>query len=147
MPMRTSLRTLEIARLVREEDNAVSYRRWMRGALLALSTFSIGCDSSTSSSPIPPPTGADFYVSVPVSGGKFAIGFANGTLRSSRDVAKFSILRHPVTVGQFRACVAAGACRAPRENACLTSIPGEINHPNYATGVERAPVTCVEPDG
>jgi formylglycine-generating enzyme required for sulfatase activity len=42
-------------------------------------------------------------------------------LRKTQDVESFSISRYPVTLGQFRACVAAGACAAPPETACYVS--------------------------
>jgi Sulfatase-modifying factor enzyme 1 len=143
---------VEVSRALRGESarrmDVVNHRWRMCGALLAFSSFGIACDRSTNSSPpIPPPTEAEFYDAVGVPAGKFAIGFANGTLRSSRDVAAFSILRRPVTLRQFRACVAAGACQPPREDACLVSAPGEIDRPNYASGSDQTPVTCVEPDG
>jgi len=116
----------------------------LRGVLVALVGMGLGCDESDG---ISPPTEADFYESVHVTGGKFSIGFANGTLHSSREIEAFSILKHPVTVGQFRACVAAGACQVPREEGCLISAPGELDRPNYRSGSDHVPITCVEPSG
>ena len=73
-------------------------------------------------------------------------GFALGVLRKSVDLKSFSIGRLPVTVGDYRKCVAAGTCLVPATDAC-NDWPGEpiTWRPNYhESGVaEDVAVTCV----
>lgn len=76
-------------------------------------------------------------------------GFAGGALRRSSDVGDFLIGRHPVTVGEFRRCVAAGACQEPEPDACA-ALPydGPARRLNYGDPdvADDAAVMCVGTD-
>jgi formylglycine-generating enzyme required for sulfatase activity len=78
--------------------------------LLVIGCSCLGCDDgphSVQSRGFPPET---------ISVGKSAVelGHTLGTLRKKTEVAGFSITRFPVTVGDYRACMGAGACGRPQ---------------------------------
>src|SRR4051812_49387364 len=50
---------------------------------------------------------------VQVGGGAMQSGFSTGSMRGSRTLPAYQITRHPVTWGEYDACVAAGACATP----------------------------------
>lgn len=82
--------------------------------------------------------------SVAVAASDVTVGFASGVSRAQARVTPYRITRHPITVGDYRACVAAGACDPPR-GAC-DGAGGVLDRATYddadATDV---PVTCVAP--
>lgn len=105
----------------------------------------LGCDARPSLYRADPPADKDFPRTVSVSEARLTLGFATGVLREEVQVEGFRISRHPTTVGQYRACVKAGACSEPGENECRVRGPSLLERPNYrARGRHRDnPVTCV----
>lgn len=75
------------------------------------------------------------------------VGFAldrEATHRTTR-VAAYRLSRQPISVGEFRACVSAGACSAPElsKGACATPHRAVAPGATYsAEGAEDLPVTC-----
>jgi len=55
---------------------------------------------------------------VAIDGQPVDVGFALGHMRETVELAPFQISRHPVTIGEYRGCVSAGACKPPHEAAC-----------------------------
>jgi len=89
---------------------------------------------------------------VTVTGTRITAGFYDGRSRKSIDVPGFEVSKHPITVQQYRQCVAAGACSVPgaASNACRPE-PGHrspvgdpVDGPTYALG-DALPVTCTTP--
>jgi formylglycine-generating enzyme required for sulfatase activity len=76
------------------------------------------------------------------------IGAARGHVRKQRNVAGFQIARELITVGQFRACIEAGACTSPAlvEGACGTSDRGVDGRTFDLPTADSTPVTCVSGD-
>jgi hypothetical protein len=73
-------------------------------------------------------------------------GFATGKLRRSRELASYKIAKHPVTWGQFDACVSAGACAAPDGSACGAEAYApyaKYTAPKYDAHDGQAPAVCV----
>jgi formylglycine-generating enzyme required for sulfatase activity len=108
----------------------------------------VGCGKATDQQQTParvashPPEQAPAAVSVPAA--EVVVGFAGGVLRETRSVAAFRISRHPTTVAQYRACVQAGACALPDDQACAPREGAGLDGPTYAaTGADDVPVTCV----
>jgi formylglycine-generating enzyme required for sulfatase activity len=70
-------------------------------------------------------------------------GFKIGVLRQRYSLGAFEIARHPVTVGEFRACVDAGACSRPTADGCATRSRNPLDGPNFSEGADNSPATCV----
>ncbi len=90
--------------------------------------------------------GAGSGPTVDVAAQRVELGFAHGQTRQGVDLDAFSISRYPVTIGEFRKCVAAGQCAEPPADAC-PALPDEtiMRRPNYKEPnvAEDVPVTCV----
>jgi formylglycine-generating enzyme required for sulfatase activity len=81
---------------------------------------------------------------VTVPGADVTLGFAAGVLRAQKEIDSFRLTKHPITVGDYRACVAAGACEEPR--ATCDGAAGLLTGPTYkAATANDVPVTCVRP--
>ncbi|MBI3203181.1 MAG: SUMF1/EgtB/PvdO family nonheme iron enzyme [Myxococcales bacterium] len=85
--------------------------------------------------------------SVQITAAHVQIGTANGTLRRQVAVGGFSIGRFPVTVAQYRECVASRGCSPPalHQGACAGTTPGS-GGPTWAEAPsdrDEVPVTCV----
>jgi formylglycine-generating enzyme required for sulfatase activity len=83
---------------------------------------------------------------VAISGGAMTSGFATGTMRAPRSVSSYSISRHPVTWGEYDACVRSGRCSAadPSECGAKAYAPyAGYTLPDYQAHVEHAPAVCV----
>jgi formylglycine-generating enzyme required for sulfatase activity len=86
---------------------------------------------------------------VAVAGGQVVLGTWSIAANRERTVESFLIAETPVTVGQYRQCVAAGQCAVPswKIGACLQAKPNGVDGPTYsdATAAADLPVTCVTP--
>ncbi|MBN2196232.1 MAG: SUMF1/EgtB/PvdO family nonheme iron enzyme [Polyangiaceae bacterium] len=72
------------------------------------------------------------------------LGFATGVLRSTVNVGGFAISRHPITLGQFSACVRAGACQAEANEGDCFSVGGSpVAKPNLDEDDVALPAVCV----
>ena len=74
-------------------------------------------------------------------------GFALGKIRAQHDVGAFRITKAPVTVGQYKQCVAVGACGAPalRGGGCDSApAPRSVDGATYSLDPDL-PVTCMTP--
>ncbi len=85
---------------------------------------------------------------ISVAGGPLSYGFLPGPQPVQAQVAPFAISKHPVTVGEYASCVAAGACSPPSSGvpACAAGSYGALMGPTYAidAGTEL-PLTCAKP--
>jgi formylglycine-generating enzyme required for sulfatase activity len=75
----------------------------------------MGCDEGGETVAHAP---ADPGPTVSIDGQELTVGFALGQLRKTVEVDSFRISQHPVTLGEYRACMNAGRCQAPPEAAC-----------------------------
>jgi formylglycine-generating enzyme required for sulfatase activity len=83
----------------------------------------------------PPPE----VVSVPEA--DITLGFFGGPLTTPAKVAAFRLTKYPITVSEFRACVAAGACAEPH-GGCATGA-GPLDHSTYPDPAALdVPMTC-----
>ncbi len=65
-----------------------------------------------------PPSG-EGGPAVAIQGQRLEAGFVLGHLRKSLELGSFRISKHPVTFGEYGACVNAGGCDAAHGKACL----------------------------
>jgi Sulfatase-modifying factor enzyme 1 len=83
---------------------------------------------------------------VSVRSARVTTGAAIGALRGEATLSPYSIAKTPITVRQYRQCVAAGACKPPtiKTGACVAT-HGSNDGATYAitSGTEDRPVTCV----
>ena len=84
----------------------------------------LGCDARPTVYRAESPGKHDQPRTVAVRQAVVGLGFAKGVLRKSIKVDGFRISRHPTTVGQFRACVKAGACHAPKTGVTVQGWAG-----------------------
>lgn len=72
--------------------------------------------------PVPtirPPTAEQIPQSVPIAGGVVTTGVKLGRMRGERTLSAYALAKYPITVSQYRACEAAGACSAPSTETCV----------------------------
>jgi hypothetical protein len=114
---------------------------------LFASTAGCACAEDEAAPPSPPETLPE-QVSVPAR--QVAIGTANGTLRKEVAVGGFRITRFPITVREWRECVAARACGAPARThgSCASRELGTAGQTYASEAGERDafPVTCTTPE-
>lgn len=122
---------------------------WEGAGLLALLTVVAamelaGCVSRPEiSRSAAPALAADVPEQVDVPSAVAQVGFTSGVLRSTQSVGTFRISRHPTTIGQFSACVRAGACR-PSVNDCAAMDTSPVGGPNVDADDQQLPAVCVE---
>jgi formylglycine-generating enzyme required for sulfatase activity len=106
----------------------------------ALTTLTAACDAH--SPPRRPLGPAPEQISVPSS--TMTFGFALGKTREPKAVEAFRITKSLVTVGDYHACVAAGACSAPALRAGGCTHPSGPDGPTYSedASARDLPVTC-----
>ncbi len=73
-----------------------------------------------------------------------AVGFFRSARRTQAQVDAFGITKSPVTVGQYRACVEAGACVGEPRHTPSCGARGASIQPGEQGGGDL-PMTCVEP--
>jgi formylglycine-generating enzyme required for sulfatase activity len=111
-------------------------------ALVAMAATTSACGSSKSALHAPE---NEIPAKVSVAGGNVTTGVSIGVLRRDTVVHPFSISKEPITVREYKQCVAAGACSAPS----ITTGPCSEANGNSGTtypltkSTEDRPVTCV----
>lgn len=126
-----------------------SIRRYLCSSWLA-AVFVLGACSQGEPSPsVRPPGSGDMPESVAVTGTTFEFGFALGKPRRAVPIAGFSISKSPITVGQYRRCIEAGACAAPElaTGACSEARDPLLEGKTFDASLDAdgLPVTCVSP--
>lgn len=113
--------------------------------LLALAA----CGTNSPSRGARPPGPGDIPESVAVSGGTVEFGFALGKPRQAVKVDDFAISKSPITVGQYKRCIASGACSAPEltTGACSQARVPVLEGRTYqdSASADGLPVTCASP--
>ncbi len=114
---------------------------------VALALLAVGCGTQT---PTRGPTGAtpeQVPASITISGSGFTFGFASGRRTSTVSVAPFRISKTPITVGQYKECVAGGNCSTPALDtpACTSARVPVVEGKTYdvTASHDGLPVTCV----
>ena len=117
-----------------------------RGLATTVTLVIVGCNldgARPAARGVPPPT-------VIAPGAKVTVGFALGQTRKSQQIAGFGITKTPITVRQFKDCIAAGACTLPAitSGACAAGTTPPVLGMTFATGssADNLPVTCVSPN-
>jgi hypothetical protein len=128
----------------------------LRGALVlvgavALLASNTGCSNNGTGAPtVPGPSAGEMPAVASVAGGTVVVGFKRGKLRQNAPVESFRVTKHPITVAQYRACVAKGACAEPsmRTPACRgAGSHGVLDRATYEiAGSDALPVTCATVD-
>lgn len=115
-------------------------------------TLTLGCSEDDHISR--PPTADEIPTSVLVSGGPMTAGFARGPLRVAKTVPTFRITKSPITVAEYKQCIAAGACSSPtvKESTCnqafaptSTSANRTIEGRTFEVD-DHLPITCLAPE-
>lgn len=108
-----------------------------------------GCDAASPKASALPPTRDQIPSTVALAGGTFEFGFALGRLRTTVSTPAFSITKTPVTVGQYKECVAASACSAPSvaTGLCASQATRDVQGATYGAhaSMDNLPVTCAYP--
>jgi formylglycine-generating enzyme required for sulfatase activity len=109
----------------------------IRSWQIALGFAFVGCSQSTR-----PPNPDEIPESVVVPGSDMTEGYAIGILRRPVALDTFRITRFPITVGRWKQCISAGACKEPASvaTACTDTTR------TFQAGNESAPITCVTPE-
>lgn len=97
-----------------------------------------------------PPRPDEVPSSVSLTGGPLTTGFTIGRSRGEASVSSFSITRYPITVGEYKQCISAGACTAPSrsEGPCAERFRASSTHrvsrvDGNTFGVDdQLPITC-----
>lgn len=117
----------------------------LRSAILSFACAAITACSNTAAGP----RGArsdEIPEQVAVGAGATTFGFETSRPRKVLDLPSFRITRWPISLGQYRQCVAAGACAIPKDTACMEPRSGGLPRlgPTYAQdGNDSLPATCV----
>jgi Sulfatase-modifying factor enzyme 1 len=86
---------------------------------------------------------------VSLASSELAYGFPTGGSAIHVQVAAYAISAHPISVGEYRACVTAGVCTKPKSAAmpCAGRAHVALLGPTYADdpSAKDLPVTCVTP--
>lgn len=80
---------------------------------------------------------------VAVSGGTVVVGLTGNQLRGTERIADFRLAKHPVTVGRYAACVAAGACSPALREGCHRISSTPLGGPTAESTDTELPATCV----
>lgn len=92
----------------------------------------------------PPPSGLNDPLAT-IAADTVVSGFKHGRLRKELEVAGFSISKHPITVGQYRACVDANVCTSPAHdcaNFSGTNPDGAARDAALCVGEDNARAYC-----
>jgi formylglycine-generating enzyme required for sulfatase activity len=114
-------------------------RALLSGGLGALSLGTLTLSACAGTDPLAgrAPSSNEIPEAVDVAGGPLTAGFAIGTVRRKADVDSFRITTTPVTVPQYRKCVAAGACKEASlpSTACKPrrTVPAQTGAPDLAS--------------
>ncbi len=115
------------------------------GALLL-----VGCSEQDSPRP---PLPDEVPLSVHVSGGSMTAGFAAGKSREEKSFTNFKITQSPITVAQYKQCVAVGACALPKPQSPTCENDVYVGNVHVSSldgrtfGVDDAlPMTCLMPE-
>lgn len=113
------------------------------GCLLLVSVASCA-DGGDDAPPGAPPPHVVMPALVRVGAGITTVGFTIGKLRRNVRIDDFTIMKHPVTLGDYSACVEAGVCKGLAEQACTSRQQETLGRVDVSSG--SAPAVCVEPD-
>jgi len=120
-------------------------RRWLYSFMASGVFLHLGCSSPRSQpqdeKPGEPPA------TIEVTAQELVAGLASGSMRERTRVRGFRITRHPITRGDYQACVDAGVCQEPDplrvKNAKKAAAFGKSkNSPATCVGVEGAATFC-----
>jgi formylglycine-generating enzyme required for sulfatase activity len=113
--------------------------------LVLMMVGALGCSETPSAKSVRAPRPDEIPTSVGVAGGKLVAGFKDGKVRSEKALEPFRITKHPVTVAQYKACIAAGACTIPESNLAACEAPQHDAFGATFGGAGALPMTCVRP--
>lgn len=117
--------------------------RWLAVGACAVALVAASCTERTA--PRAAPGQVPDTVTVP--GASFEFGFAMSRRTSSVSTGAFAITRTPITVGQYKECVAGGGCSAPRLDtpACRAPRVPVVEGKTYdaSPSANGLPMTCV----
>jgi formylglycine-generating enzyme required for sulfatase activity len=133
-------------RLVQWETATVCKRSAVSPALLLVLVSALaGCNHGVGvgGQPAKPRAGGAAPETISVGEASLTLGFASTMLRDQTTVPAFRITKHPITVGDYRACVSAGACTEPR-GKCDTN-GALLDRPTYSGAPADVPLTCATP--
>lgn len=122
-------------------------RRWPGMAALISICLQGGCSEDGRGPRGPYPEEIPSFVEV--QGQVTELGFALGRARVEREVGSFSITTSPVTVGEYGACVRAGACHPPAVSTgrCVAANrEAPLDGSSFGLSAPDLPVTCVAPE-
>jgi hypothetical protein len=114
-----------------------------------LTMMASACSSDSPSHAAPHARPDQIPPSISLSAASYAFGFASGRTSTPVSVTAFAITKTPITVGQYRQCVAARACAKPALDtpSCreprVPVVEGTTYDPDGAA--DGLPVTCVMP--
>src|SRR5688572_7493837 len=91
----------------------------------------------------PPPSGLNEPLAT-VAASTVVSGFKHGRLRQDIDVPGFSISKHPITVGQYSACMDSNVCTKPAHHCVDISgaDPGMAGDAALCVGEDNARAYC-----
>ena len=133
--------------LDRQIARRLSWSLWKTAILLPL----LACNSTPGPRAAPPPRARPDQIppTVAIPAINYAFGFALGRGSDPVSVTAFAITKTPITVGQYRECVAAKFCSTTMltTSSCQTARSPIVEGPTYdATGAtDGLPLTCVNP--
>lgn len=114
---------------------------YMLVSLAIAAASASSCKSSEDPGPEPP---ASMPASASVPASKLTEGFYYGRLRQSRNVAALKLAVLPVSVGEYRQCVASRACAKPADD-CASGGSEPMRWPNASSpdAAAELPALCV----
>lgn len=116
---------------------------WLAGCNSVDRTTVLGTTDDTTGA-TPAPSGLNEPLTM-IAASTVVSGFKHGRLRRDIDVAGFSISKHPITVGQYSACMDASACTKPAHdctNLGGTESPGTAGDAALCVGEDNARAYC-----
>jgi formylglycine-generating enzyme required for sulfatase activity len=119
-----------------------------KGVFVSLVMLTLcSCSETGPRGPLP----SEIPQSVKLSGGSLVAGFANGSQREGKSVQSFNITKYPITVAEYRQCVAVGACTPPASETESCTHPPRFDAESTLSGAtydvdDGLPVTCTKPE-
>lgn len=121
-------------------------RMVLLGAMLAIVPACGRSDRGTEGPAGPQATPEAMPESVLIPGGDVTLGTRIGSQRASVSVGTMHVSRTAITVGQWKACMATGACTEPvyKGGACTPTDSEDpaVDGPTLGRGDDNVPITC-----